>query len=422
MALKIQGVKGAADILPQEIATWHFVEEKTRELFERFGFKEIRTPVFEHTELFVRSVGEGTDIVTKEMYTFVDKAEKSLTMRPEETASVVRAYLQHSYHVKEPFQKWYYIGPMFRRERPQAGRQRQFHQIGVEVLGGSDPQLDAELLSLTVQFFEAISLNDIEIKLNNVGCNQCRPKYIGALKEYLKSRLAKLCEDCHVRFEKNILRILDCKNKDCRPVIDKAPVILDSICPDLCGRHYEVVKNRLKLLGITFTEDPHMVRGLDYYTRTVFEIVHPALGAQDAIGAGGRYDNLIGDLGGPKELGATGFAFGMERILMALTKKNVTLKEKSLNPDIFLVSLGEDASKQNFKLLYDLRCRGITAEMDMTGRSVKAQMRSANKSNARFTLIRGEDEIKSGKVTLKNMKEGTEESLDPDKVINILKY
>lgn len=416
--MKIQGVKGANDVLPSQAGAWQFVEEKARELFELYGFREIRTPVFEHTELFVRSVGEGTDIVTKEMYTFEDKGEKFLTLRPEATACVVRAYLEHHLPVHEPFQKLYYIGPMFRRERPQAGRFRQFHQVGVEVLGGNEAGWDGEILKLVHRFFQELGLPEIKIFLNSVGCSECRKNYSQTLKDYFKPLLPKLCSACHIRFEKNVLRILDCKVPDCKPVLEQSPKILDANC-EKCRGHFEKLLACLKWIEVPYEIQPRLVRGLDYYTRTVFEITHPMLGAQDAVGAGGRYDDLIGSLGGPKHLGATGFALGVERILLALEKKNAVLK-KDVAPLVFLVSLGEEAFRLNYQLLFLLREKKIAAEMDLEGKSIKAQMRSADKSGAQFALVRGDDEIKAGQVTLKNLRDGKEEKLEADHIVNYL--
>lgn len=416
--MKIQAVKGTADILPEEIGLWHFVETRTRDLFERYGFKEIRTPIFEKTELFVRSVGEGTDIVSKEMYTFEDKGDKSLTLRPELTASIVRAYLQHGYAANDPFQKLYYIGPMFRRERPQAGRQRQFHQNGVEILGGKSPGLDAEVITLAYRFFELLGLEDVNIVLNSVGYPEKRKEYINSLRAYLTEQKKKLCQDCHTRIEKNVMRVLDCKVKECQPVIEKAPQILDFIDSE-SKEHFEQVRVCLDMLKIPYTVNPRLVRGLDYYTRTVFEISHASLGAQDAIGAGGRYDNLIGSMGGPKELGATGFALGIERILMALKNKKLQVEPK-IEPLIYFVSLGEVAWKENFKWLYQLRDKGIYAEMEMGNKSLKSQMRSADKSGAQYAVVLGSNEIKEGKVPLKNLKNGEEKKIEIKNLINEL--
>lgn len=415
--MKIQSVKGAVDILPEDIGLWHFIENKTREMFESFGFQEIRTPIFEKTELFSRSVGEGTDIVSKEMYSFEDKGDKSLTLRPELTASVVRAYLQHGLSVKEPFQKLYYIGPMFRRERPQAGRQRQFHQVGVETLGGSAPGLDAEVIALAARFFNSIGLGDIRIVLNSVGMPQSREKYIELLKESLLKEKETLCQDCHVRLEKNVLRVLDCKVATCQPVIEKAPQILDHI-DDESLAHFEKVKACLDQLNIKYEINPRLVRGLDYYTRTVFEISHSALGAQDAIGAGGRYDVLIGNMGGPKELGATGFALGIERIILALKNKQKVVER--ISPFVTFVSLGEEAWTKNYELLFQLRDQGIYAEMEMGDKSLKSQMRSADKNQANYVVVLGTEELAQKEVPIKNLKTGEQEKVALDKVEDYL--
>ncbi len=416
--MKIQSVKGTVDILPQEVGLWQSIETKARTLFESFGFAEIRTPIFEKTELFSRSVGEETDIVTKEMYTFEDRGEASLTLRPELTASVVRAYLQHGFSVNDPFQKFYYIGPMFRRERPQAGRQRQFHQLGVEILGGKEAGLDGEVIALAARFFEAIGLGDVRIVLNSVGVPQSRQKYIQILKENLLPQKEKLCKDCHVRLEKNVLRVLDCKVAACQPLIEQAPQILDHIDEESLS-HFETVKFCLNKLKVPYEVNPRLVRGLDYYTRTVFEISHPALGAQDAIGAGGRYDNLIGNMGGPKDFGATGFALGLERILLALKNKKQAHSPK-LSPFVYLISLGEAAWKQNYEWLFQLRAQGVYAEMEMGDKSLKSQMRSADKSSAPFAVILGSNEIEQKQVPLKDLKQGQEEKIAFEKLLSTL--
>jgi len=403
-----QSIKGVNDILPDEVGVWQAVEGAARKLFARFGFKEIRTPIFEQTELFTRSIGQTTDIVKKEMYNLIDKKGRNLTLRPEATAPVIRSYIEHKGKFSNQITKLYYIGPMFRYERPQGGRSRQFHQIGVEVVGGNSPHFDAETINLAYQFFKEISLGDVVIEVNSVGCPECRPRYGEALKAYIQKDIDRYCPDCKDRFERNILRILDCKVPEDITLLAGAPTLTEFVCQG-CKEHFQKVQEALTTLNVPFKINQKLVRGLDYYTRTVFELRHGALGALDAIGAGGRYDNLTAELGGEPK-GAVGFAVGMERIILALHARGVAPKEEFLL-DAYMVSIGEAAFKANIGLLNDLRGAGLRGDMDYEAKSIKAQMRQADSFRSRFALIRGDDELASGIVTVKELRAGIEEKV-----------
>ena len=398
--MKVHSIKGMRDILPQEARLWQLVEKAAKEIFEGSGYEEIRTPTLEETALFRQSIGEGTDIVNKEMYTFTDKGGRSLTLRPEGTAPIVRSYIENRI-AADDIAKLYYLGPMFRSERPQKGRSRQFHQIGVEAIGSSNPYIDVEVIFMMAAFFKKLSLQDYKIKLCSLGCARDKEKLAKELRAYLAPEKNRLCEDCKVRLKKNVLRTLDCKVESCKAVLRNSPKAKDFLCSS-CSAHYEKVKSLLKALKIDFVEDPNMVRGLDYYTNTVFEITHPGLGAQDAIAAGGRYDNLVEDFGG-KKTGACGFALGVERLIMALSsEKKADLEEKKL--DLYAAATSDNAYAEAFKTVITLRQDGILCEINFQEKSLKAQMRQANKKGARFTVIFGDDELKRGEVVLRNMK------------------
>ncbi len=405
--MSIAGIKGMNDILPGEVETWQQLEAKAREVFAVYGYAEIRVPVVEKTELFCRSIGETTDIVEKEMYTFEDKSGNSLTLRPEGTAPVMRSFIQNKLHSLDPVAKLYYMGPMFRYERPQKGRYRQFHQIGAEVVGVDDPRIDAQLLAMLCHFFEEADISDVELQINSLGCPECRPAYRQALTAYLEERLEALCDDCRRRLRSNPLRVLDCKVSGCREATAAAPSVLDHLCGG-CGDHFAKVQGYLVGLGLSFAVNPRMVRGLDYYTKTTFEMVTGSLGAQNAVAAGGRYDGLIRDLGGPP-LPGIGFAMGVERLVLL---KGGT--GSAVAPDIFLAALGEKAADEGFLIMSRLQRRGIRAEMDYLGKSLKAQMRRADKLQARFVLILGEEELSRGTAPLRVMAGGeqTEVSLE----------
>jgi len=404
--MDVKAPLGTEDILPEQAAVWQQVEGTARAVFARYGYGEIRTPVFESTRLFVRSIGEATDIVEKEMYT-LGSGDDSLTLRPEATAPVVRAYLEHNLHKTRAFQKLYYIGPMFRHERPQAGRKRQFHQIGVEAIGASDPLLDAEVIALACHFFGELGLGGYRVRLNSIGTPESRAGYRELIKAELGAQAAKLCPDCRRRLDRNVFRVLDCKREGCIAVSRGLPRILDHL-PEAERSHHGSVCEALRSAGVAFEEDAYLVRGFDYYTGTVFEITHGALGAQDAVCGGGRYDRLIADLGGP-ELGAVGFAIGVERVLMGLAATAQAVAPPPL--DLYIVTMGAPARGTAFAHLCALRRAGLLADTDYEGRSLKAQMRTANKLGARFVTVLGDDELASGTLTLKEMATGEQTQL-----------
>ena len=404
----INGPRGTKDILPDTVAQWTHVEKVIRELCARYGYHEIRTPIFEHTELFLRGIGETTDVVEKEMYTFTDRGERSLTLRPENTASVVRSYLQNKLYAADALVKLFYIGSMFRYDRPQAGRYREFHQFGVEALGEASPAVDAEIIVLAVEFLRALGLQELKLHLNSVGCPKCRPVYRERLQEFFRPHLEELCTDCRSRFERNPLRLLDCKNEHCHALAEGAPRITDCLC-DECRMHFAEVQSYLTAAGVPFELDANLVRGLDYYTKTAFEVKYTPLGAQSAVAGGGRYDGLVEEVGGPPTPGI-GFAVGLERVLLALEKQGL-LPENQEAVDVFVVALGEEARISAFKLLHELRAAKLSAAMDFAGRSMKAQMKQANKKNARFVAILGEDEVKEASALLKDMKTSEQKKL-----------
>lgn len=408
----IQAQKGTKDILPQESANWQKMEAAGLEVFSKAGFKEIRTPIFEATELFARGVGDSTDIVNKEMYTF-EKSERSLTLRPENTAGVVRAYIEHGFHrLPQPVKLWY-KGPMFRYERPQAGRQRQFHQIGVEMFGCAEPSADAEVINLAVKYLNQLGLNDLEIEINSLGCSECRKKYREAIKEVLKPYLTELCEDCNFRYEKNPLRILDCKVDSCKKIFEKEEiqkVILgDFICDD-CKAHFDTVQEYLAALNIPYKRNKQLVRGLDYYNRTVFEIKSNNLGSQNAVCGGGRYDSLVETLGGATTP-AVGWAMGMER-LNSLIPQAVDSRL-----DAFVIS--QDTT-QAIKFANELRNNGFSAEFDYSNKKFKKQLDKAAKA-AKYAVILMDDEIKSNTVTIKNLDTSEQVNVSQNEYIKYLK-
>ncbi len=424
----IQTVRGTRDILPEDIPLWRFVEDVAHEAFRRYGFREIRTPIFEKTELFARGVGESTDIVHKEMYTFTDRARadsvgESLTLRPENTASVVRAYIQHKIFAdKSPgdLTKLYYSGPMFRRERPQAGRYRQFYQIGAEVMGSSDdPAIEAEVIEMLDWYLKELKITNTTLLINSVGEPASRAAYMEKLREAIKPNLDKLCADCHHRYEVNALRVFDCKIESCQPVIAALPVITDSL-DDASRKHFEKFKAHLDARGIAYTVNPRMVRGIDYYTRTAFEITgNDKLGSQNTLIGGGRYDGLSETLGGPPTKGF-GFAFGVDRMVMSLPDDEAERLRAADSPDLFIVFLGVEARDRAFQIARELRAAGIAAAMEFEDRKMKKAMAAADKSRARYALIIGEDEVASGKYSLKNLATGEQESLTLPDIITKL--
>jgi histidyl-tRNA synthetase len=399
--VKFQTVNGFKDILPDEAVRWRRLEEQARAVFRRFGLREIRVPIIESTELFARAIGEATDVVEKEMYTFADKG---LTLRPEATAGLLRAYIEHGLHVQQPVQRLFTIGPMFRHERPQKGRQRQFHQIDVEIIGASEPGIDAELMAMAQLLLNDLGLK-VSLEINSIGCPQCRPSFRAKLVEYLNERLDGLCEDCRRRINTNPLRALDCKNRGCKETVQAAPSILDSLCSD-CDTHFAAVRQQLDALGVQYALNRFMVRGLDYYTRTTFEFITNDLGAQSAVAAGGRYDGLIEQLGGPAKMPGIGFGMGMERIVL-LMEQQADKEESADRADCFVAALGGQALAFAAPLVHQLRCLGLVAAIDYSCRSLKAQMKQADRVKARFVLMIGEEEIARQEAALRNM--GTQE-------------
>src|SRR6266436_5308139 len=417
--MKITAIKGFSDILPGEVEIWQAVEARARRVFSAYNFSEIRIPIVEKTELFSRSIGETTDIVEKEMYTFDDRDSRStdtseatkLTLRPEGTAGVVRAYVESEMYKSEPVRKLYYMGPMFRRERPQKGRMRQFHQIGAEALGRSDPFIDAEILLLLNDFFDAVGLTELSLQINSLGDSECRPQYRETLLAFLKERQESLCDNCRRRIDRNPLRALDCKEPGCIRVTKDAPSILDSLCAN-CREHFETVQRLLRETNVNFTLNPRMVRGLDYYCRTTFEWITTQLGSQSAVAAGGRYDGLVEQLGGPTIPGV-GFAMGVERLTMLLKMQdNAAVSGLSL----YIVWVGEKARDWAFPLVHRLRQKGVSLEMEGEVRSLKSQMRRADKLKAASVLIVGDDELTKGKLVLRNMASKQQEEISLDGV------
>lgn len=396
--MKITALNGFKDILPTDVALWQRVELTAREVFSRFQFSEIRLPILEKTELFARSIGESTDIVEKEMYTFKDKG---ITMRPEATASLIRAYIEHGLYVQRPVQRLFTIGPMFRHERPQLGRLRQFHQLDVEVLGADNPRVDAEIMAMGSMLLAELGIS-VSLEMNSLGCPECRPVFRQRLLDFLAERMDSLCDDCRRRSTTNPLRALDCKNPSCREQVASAPSILENLCPD-CGEHFQVVRDSLDKLQVDYSLNKFMVRGLDYYCRTTFEFITGDLGAQSAVGGGGRYDGLVEQLGGPKKMPGIGFAMGLERLVLLLQQQEQEKEKRLEELDIFLAGLGTAASEVCFDLAHDLRQQGLRVGMDHDGKSLKSQMKQADKAGAGYVLIIGDDELAAGEGVLRNM-------------------
>lgn len=412
-----QAPRGTRDIFGAEMKEWHKVEGIIREICENSGIEEIRTPIFEHTELFLRGVGETTDIVNKEMYTFNDKGDRSITLRPEGTAGIARAYIEHGMHnMPQPIKLYYLSSPIFRYEKAQAGRQRQFHQFGVEMLGSFSPAQDAEAISVASRLIETLGVKDIELRLNSLGCPECRSVYNKRLREFIGENIEHLCPTCKDRYEKNPLRVLDCKEEKCHSIIKDAPSVLDCLDEE-CTAHFEKVQEILTEMGIKFTVDPKIVRGLDYYTRTVFEFVTNSIGAQGTVCGGGRYDKLIEECGG-QVTGAVGFGLGMERLLLTLEAQNGKFCDEPYK-DIYIGAIGDRGFVKSQAVAYNLRKEGFKAECDTVGRSVKAQMKYANKIGAKYSVILGDREIDEDSVSLKNMETGDVQEI---KLSEIAKY
>ena len=409
--LFIQVPKGTQDILPDDAPKWYYIENKIRGILTKYGYQEIRTPAFEYTELFIRGIGESTDIVTKEMFTFPDRKGRSLTLRPEGTAPVVRAYLENKMDRASQVVKLFYIGPMFRCEKPQAGRFRQFNQFGIEVIGSKSPAVDAEVMVAVLEIYKKLGLENLEVLINSVGCKNCRSVYVQKLKEFIKDKKNFLCSECINRYKKNPLRVLDCKKDNCQKIIKEAPTIIEYLCQE-CMQHFTEVKSYLNDLKIKYHINPQLVRGLDYYTKTAFEIVSGELGAQNAIGGGGRYDDLVEELGG-KPTPAVGFAAGIERMIIAINQQRIEWpKNKEL--DVFIAKISEKNTDIAFKLLQKIRNAGLSADMDYYAKSLKSQMRLAHKIGARYTIIIGEKELSKNMVTLRNMKTKEQKEVNLD--------
>mgnify|MGYP000743443353 FL=1 len=396
----ISAPKGTKDLLPDQVYKWHYVENKFSDICKRYGFKEIRTPMFEHTEVFARGIGDTTDVVQKEMYTFNDHAGRSITLKPEGTSGAVRAFIEHKQYAEVQPTKYYYNTDCFRYEKPQAGRLRHFHQFGIEVFGTSDMLADAEVISLGYDFLTELGITEIQLRINSVGCPDCRRKYRDALKEFLKPRYDELCNTCKDRYERNPMRILDCKSEICKKIVENAPRMLDYLCDD-CRNAFEELKTNLTSMGIEYVIDPNIVRGLDYYTKTAFEFVTTKIGAQGTVCGGGRYDHLIEELGGPPIPGV-GFGLGIERLIMLMEANDVKFPEES-RPEVFIAVMGEAAKSFGLKLCRELRQKGVIAEMDTLSRNIKGQFKYADRLGAKYTLVIGEDELKKGVVSLKDM-------------------
>ena len=411
MALITNAIKGTLDVLPKESYKIQYVESAVREIAENFGFYEMRTPVFEHTELFQRSVGETTDVVQKEMYTFADKGGRSITLRPEGTAGAARAFLENGLFNEALPQKIYSLTSCYRYEKPQAGRLREFHQFGVEAFGAGSPAQDAEIIALANEVFNYLGVKNLTLEINSIGCPACRAAYQKALKAYFENYKSDLCDTCKGRLDRNPMRILDCKSPVCSKIAADAPKILDYLCDD-CRAHFDAVQQYLNTMQIDFTVNPEIVRGLDYYTRTVFEFVSNEIGAQGTVCGGGRYDGLLEELGG-KPMPACGFGMGLERLLLLMDAQNTPFPDRK-GCDIYFASMGDKANLEAARLALDLRNEGLAAQFDTVGRALKAQMKYADKLGALYTVVLGDNELETRKAQLKNMKDGTltEISLD----------
>ena len=411
--------RGTKDIIPAEAYKWNYLEEKFRDLCRLYGYEEIRTPVFEHTELFKRGVGDTTDIVQKEMYTFKDRGDRDLTLKPEGTAGVIRAFIENKMYAETQPTKLFYITPCFRYERPQSGRQRQFHQFGVEAIGSDTPSLDAEVISLAMQFLGEAGLKDLTVSINSVGCPVCREEYNRLLKDYLATKADVLCDLCNDRRDKNPMRVIDCKNETCQANIVDIPLMADHLC-DNCKDHFEQLKSYLDEMDIKYVVDKKIVRGLDYYKRTAFEIISNDLGAQSTVCGGGRYDGLVEQIGGPSGYSGIGFGLGAERLLLTLEANGVEIGNPN-HTDIFVVTIGDKAKLKSFSILKDLRVNHISADKDHLDRSLKAQFKYSNKINAKYTIVIGDDELDKDEATLKNMETGDQKLIKISELVNELR-
>jgi len=403
-----QAPRGTKDVLPFDAYKWQYVESKFADICSRFGYEEVRTPGFEHTVLFKRGVGEGTDIVQKEMYTFKDNGKRELTLKPEGTSPVVRSFVENKLYALAQPTKLYYNTPCYRYERPQAGRLRAFHQFGIEVFGAKDASTDAEIIHLGMTYFKELGLNNLELRINSIGCPKCRKEYIKVLKEYYKPRLGELCDTCKERYERNPVRIIDCKSPICQEISAGAPSILDYLC-DECSDHFETLKKNLDAMNTKYIVDPNIVRGLDYYSKTAFEIISRDIGAQATVCGGGRYDGLVEEIGGPPTPGV-GFGMGVERLLLTLESNKIPIP-KPLGLDIFIAAMGEPALEKAIGIVAELRIMGLKADFDHLKRSLKAQFKYSDKKDAAYTLVIGDNELEKGEAILKNMKTGDQREI-----------
>ena len=415
--MRLEALGGTSDLLPAETARWQAVESRARRVLAQYGYQEIRTPILENAQVFLQSLGEATEIVQKQMYLFEDRGGRTVALRPEGTASAVRAYLEHGFDKTSPLQKWYYLGPMFRAERPQAGRRRQFHQLGVEAFGSASPYQDAEVIALLMQFLQVLGLTKSALKVNNLGCRNDRPKMLEALKAYFTKHRDALCEDCRARLATNPLRILDCKQEGCRKLVAGSPTPDQWVCGE-CREHVTKVLESLRTLRVAYQEDKHLVRGLDYYTKTAFEVTHEGLGAQDAVGGGGRYDELVEQMGGPA-VPAVGWAVGMERLLMAMDREK-PVPSGELEPRVFVATLGSQAREKGWELLNTLLQSSVSASADYDDRPLKRQLELANRLGCEYVVLIGDDELNQGKVTLKDMSQHTQKSMSQDDCVKEL--
>lgn len=415
--MAIQAQKGTKDMLPQDAYKWQYIEEKLRDISAKYGIREIRTPIFEATELFKRGVGETTDVVQKEMYTFEDKGGRSITLKPEGTAPSVRAFIESSLYADAQPTKMFYFTPCFRYEKMQKGRLRQFHQYGIEVFGSKEATVDAEIISLVMNALNEFGIKGLSLNINSLGCPTCRKAYNDALKSYLKANYDNLCTTCQTRFEKNPMRIIDCKEKSCKEIVKDVPLILDYIC-DECSDHFTMLKKYLDVMGVEYTVDPQIVRGLDYYTKTVFEVIKDGL----TICGGGRYDGLVEQIDGP-QTPAVGFAMGLERLLLILEEEGIVIPEPN-RFDLFIGNMSDDAKLKSMQIANDLRNKGLKVEVDHLAKSMKAQMKYANKVGASFTAVIGDSEIQDDTLSLKRMSDGEKfetKLSNIDDIVNIVK-
>ena len=415
MALITKAIKGTKDVLPKDVHKNQYIEATALDIASKFGYKEIRTPVFEHTELFQRGVGDTTDVVQKEMYTFDDKGGRSITLRPEVTAGAVRSYLENGLCNEALPQKVCYLTSCYRYEKPQAGRLREFHQFGVECFGSASPLADAEIIALAKSLFDTLGVKDLSLEINSIGCPTCRAEYHKALKEYFSSRKDELCDTCKSRLDRNPMRILDCKSPICHEIAEGAPVVIDYLC-DECKEHFENVQKYLKAQNIEYTINPQIVRGLDYYTKTVFEFVSNSIGAQGTVCGGGRYDGLVEELGG-QHTPSLGFAMGIERLMLLMEAQGCEFPEAE-KPDLFIVALGEKATLKAVEIAKDMREEGFSALLDLNQRSVRAQMKYADKLGAKFNVVIGDNEVEAKTAKLKNMQTGEETEINLDTFLN----